>query len=270
MKKSLLTGVFLATVAFAVIFVLGVWSIQSSRNSTAAVGYIFLPFTAAIRAIPFFVIGFCAHYAIAQLCRRARIGYLFAAIAAALTALLIGVFIYNQALWRAVEGVRMMPQSQHEAFLKDSPWRTNKYVLGALLEAPDLSAESLNQIALIPSPDLHRRMGAMPPIMGKNNKGLAVMRLVIWHPNVDERTLTVLAKSPDHYVLGDLAGNPKTPVEILRQLFNMTGRDYLIDWGLAQNPNTPEDILRELAKSPDKYTRQSARASGTAGKTENK
>jgi len=51
---------------------------------------------------------------------------------------------------------------------------------------------------MIPSPDLHRRMGAMPPIMGENTKGLAVMRLVVLHPNVEERTLIELAKSPDH------------------------------------------------------------------------
>jgi hypothetical protein len=198
MKKPLLTGLLVAIVAFALECILEDWYIRSSSSSTAAIGYIFLPFSAFITAIPFFVIGFCTHHAVVKLRQRARTGYLFAAVAASLTALFIGMSVNNLALLMAVNNVRTMPQSQHEAFLKDSFWRTNKYVLGALLENPDLSAESLYQIATIPSPDLHRRMGALPPIMGKNSKGLAVMRLVEGHSNVDERTLIELAKSPDH------------------------------------------------------------------------
>ena len=269
MKKPLITGILVAIVAFAVYCIYGAWCIQSSSSSTAAIGYIFLPFEAFITAIPFFVIGFCAHYAVVKIRQRARVGYIFAAIAATLTAYFIVANVNNLALLIAVNSVRTMPQSQHEAFLKDSLWRTNKYVLGALLENPDLSAQSLYQIATIPSSDLHQAMGAMPPIMGKNTKGLAVMRLVVGHPNVDERTLRELAKSPDHYVLGDVASNPKTPVEILQQFYNMTDRDYLIDWGLAWNKNTPTDILQELAKSPNEYTsRYATRNLGNVKKDE--
>ena len=262
MKKPLITplitGIFVAIIAFVMHCIVGVWCIQSSSSSTAAIGYIFLPFTAFIEAIPYFVFGFCAHYAVVKLRQRARIGYLFAAIAVTLTALFIGSSIYNAALWIAVDRARTMPQAQHEAFLQDSFWRTNKYVLGALLEHPELSAESLHQIAMIPSSDLHQRFGAIPPIMGENTQGLAVMRLVVLHPNVDERALIELAKSPDQYVQGQVAGNPKTPVEILRHFYTMPSRDYLIDRGLARNPNTPADILQELAKSPNKYTRRYA------------
>ena len=262
MKKPLITplitGILVAIIAFAVHCIVGDWCIRSSSGSTAAIGYIFLPFTAFIEAIPFFVFGFCAHYAVVKLRQRARIGYLFAAIAATLTALFIGISVYNAALWIAVDRVRTMPQAQHEEFLKYSIWRTNKYVLGALLEHPELSAESLYQIAMIPSPDLHQRFGAIPPIMGNNTKGLAVMRLVVLHPNVDERTLIELAKSPDQYVQGQVAGNSKTPVEILKHFYTMPSRDYLIDWGLARNPNTPVDILQELAKSSNEYTRRDA------------
>jgi hypothetical protein len=254
------------TLAFAVVCIFGAWCILYSSSSTAGIGFIFLPFEAFIMAIPFFVIGFCAHYAVVKLRQRARVGYLFAAIAASLAALFIGTSVNNLALLIAVSSVRTMPQSQHEAFLKDSFWRTNKFVLGALLENPDLSAESLYRIAMIPSPDLHLRMWAMPPIMGENRKGLAVMRLVARHSNVDERTLVELAKSPDHYVKSDVALNSKTPVEILRHFFNMADRDYLIDWGLAWNPNTPPDILRELAKSPHKYTRDNVARNPNAPK----
>ena len=255
MKKPLLTGILVAIIAFAVEFIVGIWCIKSSSSSTAAIGFIFLPFVAFLTAIPFFVLGFCAHYGVVKLRQRARIGYLFATIAVILGTLYIGGYAYNLALWTAVNNVRTIPQAQHDAFLNDSIWRTNKYVLGALLERPDLTAESLHQIATIPSLDLHQRMGHYPPIMGKNTKGLAVMRLVVWHPNVETRTLIELSKSPDQYVRGCVASNSKTPVETLRQFYVMADRCYLIDWGLARNPNTPLDILRELAKSPNQYTR---------------
>ncbi|MCL2005590.1 MAG: hypothetical protein FWG73_05435 [Planctomycetaceae bacterium] len=253
-----ITGILVATVAFVVHWILGDWGIRSSSSSTAAIGYLFLPFTSIIGSIPFFAFGFCAHYAVVKLRQRARIGYFFATVAGVLATLFIGISIYNVTLWTAVDRVRTMPQAQHEAFLQDSFWRTNKYVLGALLEHPELSAESLYRIATIPSPDLHQRFYALPPIMGKNTRGLAVMRLVVLHPNVDERALIELAKSPDLYVQGQVAGNSKTPEEILRHFYTMPSRNYLIDWGLAENPNTPADILHELAKSHNEYTRRSA------------
>ena len=265
--RAMITGMIVAIVAAVVTCIVEVWCIRYSSSSTAAIGFIFLPFTAFIAAIPFFVFGFFAHYAVLKLRQRQRIGYLFAAIAVTLAILFIGSSANNLVLLIAVNNVRTMPQTQHETFLNNSLWRMNKYVLGALLENQNLSAESLHQIAMIPSPDLHDRMWAMPPIMGENKRELAVMRLVARHSNVEERTLIELAKSPDHYVLGSVAGNSKTPVEILQHFFNRADRDYLIDWGLARNPNTPVDILLELVKSSNEYTRRPA-ASTLAGNPE--
>ena len=127
---------------------------------------------------------------------------------------------------------------------------TNKHALGRLLEDPNLSAETLHQIASLPSPALHKRMMGS----GQNRKGLAVMRLVARHPNVEEQTLVLLAKSSDEYVRADVAMNSKTPVDILYR-FYVLQRDYLMEWGLAYNKNTPADILHDLATSPNEYTR---------------
>ena len=132
MKKPLLTGILVAIVAFVVYCVIEDWCIRYSSSSTAAIGYIFLPFVAFIQAIPFFVLGFCAHYGVVKLRQHARIGYLFATIAVILGTLYIGGYSYDLALWTATNNVRAMPQSQHDAFLNNSVWRTNKYVLGAL------------------------------------------------------------------------------------------------------------------------------------------
>ena len=138
-------------------------------------------------------------------------------------------------------------------FLETSPFKENKYALNAILERQDLDAQTLYKIAKIPSPELHKRMGSSFPVMGKNTKGLAVMRLVAKHPNVDTQTLALLANSPDNYVLGDVAANPKTPPDSLAKLIPKGGQ--LIGWGLAHNPNTPPEVLHTLSLSGNQYTR---------------
>ncbi len=96
-------------------------------------------------------------------------------------------------------------------------------------------------------------MGSLFPMLGENRKGLAVMRLVARHPNVEVETLVRLAASADDYVLGDVVMNSKTPLEILRKAHRKGG--YLIEWGLAYNPKCPADILSALAESSNEYTR---------------
>ena len=54
-------------------------------------------------------------------------------------------------------------------------------------------------------------------------------------------------------LLGDILGNPKTPMRVLEPHFNST--EYLIEWGLALNPNLPVAVMQRLARSPNIYTR---------------
>lgn len=89
--------------------------------------------------------------------------------------------------------------------------------------------------------------------MGENKRGYAVMRLVIFHPNVTSEILEEQAGSPDPYVLGDIAGNKKTPQRILVDLLASIGESsysYLIGWGLSQNTAAPVNILEALANAP--------------------
>jgi len=154
-------------------------------------------------------------------------------------------------LCKEVEEVRNLDREGVTRFLETSPFKTNKFALNAILERQDIDAQTLYKIAQIPSPELHKRMGSSFPVMGKNRKGLAVMRLVAKHPNVDAKTLVLLANSPDNYVLGDVAANPKTPPESLAKLVQKDGQ--LVDLGLARNPNTPPEALHDLAFSVKKY-----------------
>ena len=250
------TGLISGVIGCLGTFIWGIWDISQSTSSTNAIGYVFLPFYAFKISILFFLFGYCAHYAAVSFHppRRFLRGLLAAGVA---LSLLLSFFYWlgnGLLLCKEVDEVRNLDREGVTRFLETSPLKENKYALNAILERRDLDAQTLYKIAQIPSPELHQRMGSSFPVMGKNTRGLAVMRLVARHPNVDSRTLALLASSPDNYVLGDVAANPKTPPEILPHLAQKNGQ--LIEWGLARNPNTQPKILHELATSPDKYTRE--------------
>jgi len=222
------TGLLFGVISFFIYCAWGFGQIDGSASSTACIAYFFLPIYAiGSIALPFFLIGFCAHYAMKKLrvSRRTWSGYFCIVITLALSMWFVDRYAQHLAheremaeVLKVVTEIREMPPSQYEDFLQNSPWRTNKYALSAFLEHSDLSADILYQIAQIPSAELHLRMGASPAIKGKNRKGLAVMRLVVLHPNVDERALALLAQSPDSYVQDTVARNPKTPVDIRKRL----------------------------------------------------
>ena len=248
--RPFLSGLISGIIGFLGTFVWGIWTLSQGVSSTTAVGYFFLPFVALIVAVKFGVFGYCAHYAVKKTAsRRRRILAFLIALA------LLFSFLYwlGSALisCKVVREVRTLDREGVSRFLETSPFKANKFALNAILERQDIDAQTLYKIAQIPSPELHKRMGSAFPVMGKNRKGLAVMRLVAKHPNVDAKTLALLTNSPDDYVLGDVAANPKTPPECLAKLIQKGGQ--LVDWGLARNPNTPPEALHDLAFSVKKY-----------------
>jgi len=97
-------------------------------------------------------------------------------------------------------------------------------------------------------------MGSFWNVTGGNRKGLALMRLIAYNPNVSPATLERLASGPRaDKVLHDVLRNPATPMKVLEPHFDST--DYLVEWGLALNPNTPPAVMGRLSKSKDLYTR---------------
>lgn len=252
-----LSGLVSGAIGFLGTCIWGTWAIFQSTSSTAAIGLVFLPIQALKIAVPFYLFGYCAHHAVAALRppRHSLKGLLAAGVALAILLPFLHWLGNGLVLSYVARDVRAMAPSQIVNFLKASRFKENKYALNALLEHQDLDAQTLYQIAQIPSPELHDRMGSFFPMMGKNTKGLAVMRLVARHPNADARTLALLANSPNDYVLGDVALNKNTPADIVVRLHKKGG--YLIDWGVASNPNCPPEILHELSSSDNEYTRAS-------------
>ena len=237
---------------------LAVKGIFASASSTAAIGFIFVPLIAAAAAVPAAVWGLALGCVWLHL-RGAR-RYFPALLAMAwLIALAVPAAIGRE-VWRglelqaAVREVQPMDAAQLDAAFERSRWNRDRFFLGAIAGNPAAGAGLLERIAQLPDPALYERMGSLWDVMGENRKGLAVMRLVASHPNVEPATLERLAAAPDaDHVLHDVLRNPKTPISVLQRHFHSAS--YLVEWGLALNPNTPPPVMERLSRSVNLYTR---------------
>lgn len=248
-------------------FIIGeIRAIDYSAQSTAAIGYLFLPFAALISCSPWFVIGILSGYGARWIRTRSGKDLTMGTLGLLLLILYSGYLWQKNAettrLLETVATIDQMDTEQLDDFVTKGQLNDNKYILGAVCLNPETATATLAKIVALKGPDLHRKMWHIPEIMGANTRGLAVMRLVISHPNATPELLVLLSESSDPYVLGDVAGNRLTPREILLNLYQKS-RDmdngYLIEWGLASNPATPPDVLRSLATSEDSISRERVR-----------
>jgi hypothetical protein len=88
-------------------------------------------------------------------------------------------------------------------------------------------------------PDLLRQLGM--------DASLRVRQFTAFHKNCPPDLLEALALATEAEVRGSVAGNHGTPVETLRRLAS----DDACHRGLAQNPKTPGDVLAELWKTSE-------------------
>jgi len=238
--------------------VVSVKGIFASASSTAAIGFLFIPFIAAAAMVIAGVWGLalgCVWYAVRGTRQYFRAVLLLAWVLAVAGPAAAGWEVWRGlGLERAVAQVRALDAAGLERSLVESPWRDDRYYLGAIAQNKAANEALLARIARLPDPELYERMGSLWDVMGANRKGLAVMRLVAAHPNTSAATLEHLASRPQaEYVLHDVLRNPKTPMRVLERHYDSTA--YLVEWGLAQNPNTPPAVLARLSKSENATTR---------------
>jgi len=236
--------------------------IDLGASSTAAIGLIFVPFAAAFGSLWVGAIGYSIGSVIRAWRTRERRHVLIAVIVAVLSVISVVYLVMDaereQRLAEAVTAIAKMDDVELSTFLDSHEYRTNRYALGAVAMNPLASDATLARIAALDDPKLHERYGGSRELMSGNRKGLAVMRLVARHANVEPATLEVLSTSRDPYVLGDVAGNkatPRTEIERLYRQLDSTPDAYLVEWGLAYNVATPAEIMRQLAKQTrNQYT----------------
>ncbi len=238
--------------------VIAVAAIFGSASSTAGIGFVFVPFVMAGAMVFTGVWGLalgCVWHA-----ARGNQSY-YRAVLLLAWALTLGVPAYagwqireGLALERAVAAAAAMNSAQLERALEESPWRDNRFFIGALAQNKAASESLLERIARLPDPELYESLGSLWDVKGENRKGLAVMRLIAYNPNVSAATLEHLAQGPHaDKVLHDVLRNRKTPVKVLQRYFDSS--DYLVEWALALNPVTPAAVLERLAGSANRYTR---------------
>ncbi|EKE25761.1 MAG: hypothetical protein ACD_5C00041G0003 [uncultured bacterium] len=255
MEKSIAkTGLWFGTIGAIIVSILMVLNIERSSSSTAAIGFIFIPFYFAIFFGIFFLLGSCVQYVrnyFANPENKLQHGVVLAFLA--------GLFIAGFFSFQLVQGLILTSlvsgienayaDVELQSILNNSYFRNNKFVLGAIAQNSAASAQTLDRIARLPDPELQHKMESLFPLLGENGKGLAVDRLVLRNQNVSAETVEYLAniKNTDAYtsmLLGDVAMNSKASAETLRKLENM--HNYDIDWGLSRNPSTPPDVFEKL------------------------
>lgn len=235
--------------------------VQSSSSSTAALGYIVLPFAILACAIMFGFAGFClSHFLRIKASKPIpMLAYILIVIAIGIPGFFAYIELLNAYLCQRTTYIRNLTAHGLEELMQDPP--SNKFELAAITENQNITELMLDKIAKINNPDLYERQGAYwECINGKNRKGLAVMRLVALNPNVSASTLEYLAAhTHNEYVLGNIISNPKISDDTLRRVyeeFKLNSYPDLIYWGIAQNPNAPVDILTEMWNNTGEgYTR---------------
>ncbi len=143
---------------------------------------------------------------------------------------------HGLSLERAVADTTRMDAAALDAAMRESPWRTNRFFIGAIVQNKFASAALLDYLASLPQKlpdtDLFEPLGSLWDVKLDNRKGLSAMRLVVRNPNVGAMTLARLADGPrSDAVISDILANPKTPLTVLQRYFDST--DVLIEWGLG-------------------------------------
>ena len=170
--------------------VLSARMILAHASAGAGLGFVLVPLVAAAAAVPLAIWGAALGHVVEQLRGRAREPkvVLWAALfAAASLPVTVGYEIrQGRALERAVAEVAQMSGAQAEAAFHASPWRQNKYFLGALAQHPAASPALLEAIAGLDDPALAQPMGSLWDVLGENRKGEPVLALAARHPNATE------------------------------------------------------------------------------------
>ncbi|MBI3375320.1 MAG: hypothetical protein HY017_26675 [Betaproteobacteria bacterium] len=253
-RFALVAGI-VGGIASAAISVQGIFS---SANSTAAIGFLFVPFIAAAAMAATGIWGLalgCVWHALRGTQQYFRAVLLLAWVLAIGGPAAVGWEVWRGlALERAVAEAGAMSAAELERAFEDSPWREDRFFLGAIAQNKAANEALLDRIARLPDPALYEPMGSLWNVNGENRKGLALMRLLCYNPNVGAATLEHLASGPHaDKVLHDVLRNPKTPLPQLARHFDST--DYLVEWALALNPNVPSAVLERLSRSQNRYTR---------------
>ena len=240
-------GLGLALIFFALSVAAGYWAICQSCSSTAAIGFIFLPFYGAVAGILGWAFGNLKR-SDHRLVRRLGWGCLMGAISLVVLMIVDGKKTVQRnesrkakqrAIYQEIAEDRAAIQSLlqtnrgHEAEVLNPliAGRTNdRSFLLAALEQPFVSADWLDRLA-------------------NSSTDLGFELQIVRNPNCRSETLTRLYQTSSYppYLYQALAIHPHTPPDILRDIYSHRQVITGLEIWLAKNPATPKDVLDEIA-----------------------
>jgi hypothetical protein len=235
-------GFIAAVLCFCFWCAAGVLSISQSKSSTAAVGYVFLPFYAAIMAGLAFLAGWCVGYFLVWYRSPAKTGRRSAIAAALFPLILVALLGWRFTTFNhrrdALAAIRLAARNANTTSqdLENLAGSTNEYVLGAVAGNPKLSKATLRKLA--------------------NHGGYLVEEGLAHNPSTPQDILSRLAGSADEYTRGNVAANPNAPAEVLAALSKDVKAH--VRWSVAQNPSTPQKIVDVLRGDTDETVRRLA------------
>jgi hypothetical protein len=237
-------GLIAGILCFCFFFAAGVLSISQSKSSTAAVGYVFLPFYAAIMSVLAFLAGWCVGYFLVWYRSPAKTGRI-SAIAAALVPVILVILVgwALTTLSHRRDGVAVTRLAARDANtapndLEKLAAGTNEYVLGDVAGNPKLSEATLRKLA--------------------NRGGYLVDWGLARNRSTPRDILSRLAGSANEYTRMYVAANPNAPAEVLADLSKDGMRAVRLS--VAQNPSTPRGTIDVLLRDADETVRRLADA----------
>jgi len=219
----------------------GFHEIEVSTSSTAAIGYLALPYMALIGA----GIGFLLALAVGVTGRfvAERAGWVSTRLIS--MPKLIGALLFLLAVgWAVQHNIARSRLLDTAAETTDAT--TLQSFLKMAIDSHDLELQAELAInPVTPALDLVRLFdNCKKTLSDPLSPDYRLFHALAWNPHTPTDILTNLAESPFDSILFALASNPSTPTEILKGLIDH--EDPLIQYSLAENPSFPDELRPQL------------------------
>ncbi len=214
-------GIVTSLIFFAVAVTVGYWSIVQSRSSTAALGFLWLPFLGTIVGFLGLVFGRWARESPPREPRRI-LGW-FALVA---SVALVG--------YTGAQGMRTIARNN---------WRDQERAAynAELFRNRELIATGLRN-------NVGRERAYLDSIILARLDDRALVLAALHNDSISPHVLDTLAKSPDRGIVLEALRNPATSSETLERVYGLG--EYYFYQALAAHANTPPAILRKLHANP--------------------
>ena len=228
----------------------GQYSIATSRSSTAAIGYIFLPFYSVFVAVIGFLVSGAVVYILRFILERVggiapRLTSLVPLVASGLILILTAWMIQHR-----VSRQRLLMSAKSdtssESVIQQAIASHDLEVLAAVARNPNTSTADLLRIY----------QACADRVTAANSRTYIVFHALSGNPKTPPDVLATLSHCKESSIRVALGTNPSTPVEILPLL--ASDPEALVRTWVTVNPNLSKELLLKLAEDNDKTVRSYA------------